>query len=216
MEDYEGYSIRRATVGDLEGLTRLHCASFTPDEHVPVMFGESYVRATYRWQLTQDSVYVLVADDHGRVIGLISVSDGSFTLPMLKACMGEMIKSLAKHPALLFKPQVWKRLIRRTSSDNKQADAIAHTPGMAQMIIGAVDSECRGRRIFPALIDATVVESTKRGTRAIRAGVYKRNIPVQRAFIKAGWLEAPLFETEDTKYYLQFLDPAFRDELHGL
>jgi ribosomal protein S18 acetylase RimI-like enzyme len=171
------------------------------------------VRATYRWQVTQESVYVLVADDGGKIIGLIAVSAEPFTLPMFKACLGEFIGSLARHPSLLAKPQVWKRLFRRSSGENAQADAMAHTPGMAQMIIGAVDAESRGRRIFPALIDATTVESRKRGSRAIRAGVYKRNIPVQKAFIKAGWEEAPVFESQDTKYYIQFLDPTFRDGL---
>lgn len=213
MNPPDGYIIRLASLNDLEALTRLHCASFKPDEHVPMMFEERYVRATYRWQITQESVYVLVADEGGEIIGLVSVSDGPYTLAMLKASLGEMILSLARHPSLLAKPLLWKRLFRRSAGDNAQADAAAHAPGMAQLMIIAVKEQYRKQGVSLSLFGAANIESRKRGSRAVRAGVYKRNIASQQAFLKAGWEEAPIFESEDTKYYISFLDATFRDEL---
>jgi ribosomal protein S18 acetylase RimI-like enzyme len=207
------YVIRLATVKDVVRMTNLHCASFQPEDHVPMMLGERYVQATYRWQVTSQTTYALVAEAGSKIVGLIAVSDGSFTRPMFKACLTELAASLMNHPALFFQPKLWQRLLRRSSHLNDQADKIAHYPGMSQMIIGAVDTGYRGKGVFPALIEATTHESKKRGSRAIRAGVYKHNLPVQRAFIKAGWDESPIFETEDTKFYIYFIDPDLRAEL---
>ena len=41
MIDPDGYAIRKATLQDIDDLTRLHCASFRPEEHVPMMLGET-------------------------------------------------------------------------------------------------------------------------------------------------------------------------------
>jgi ribosomal protein S18 acetylase RimI-like enzyme len=207
------FKIRLATMDDLDELTRLHCESFKPEEHVPMMLGKNYVRSNYRWQLGDQDTYVLVADSGKKVIGLISVCKGSFFKPMFLAGLGEFMYSILMNPRLIINKQLWQRLIRRSANNNNQAETIAHYPGVAQMIIGAVDSESRGLGVFPSLIMATTYESKRLGSRAIRAGVYKRNLPVQRAFIKAGWEEAPIFETEDTKYYIYFIDPGLRQEL---
>ena len=41
------FQIRLATENDLDVLTKLHCNSFTPEDHVPVILGEGYVRAIH-------------------------------------------------------------------------------------------------------------------------------------------------------------------------
>ena len=77
------------------------------------------------------------------------------------------------------------------------------------MTIGAVDADFRGAGVFPALVEATRTTSKTRGSKAIRAGIYKTNTPSRRVFIKSGWTETAALETEDTVFYVSRLDPTF-------
>jgi hypothetical protein len=81
------------------------------------------------------------------------------------------------------------------------------------MIIGAVDATYRGNSVFLALIEATKTFSEARGSRAIRAGVYKTNTACRRVFIKGGWTETPQLQTPETVFYVAYLDPDFPSEL---
>jgi len=210
-------SIRLATIADVDALTELHYASFTPDEHVPVMLGKPYVRATYVWQTTGKRSYVLVAEELGKIVGLVAVCDGPFTRPMFMACLPEFLRSLITHPTLIFKKKLWSRLFRRPDV-SAGSQKIVDTPGFAQMTIGVVDQNCRGKGVFPSLVAATKVYSKARGSRAIRAGIYKTNVPSRRVFIKGEWIETLELQTPDTVFYVAYLDPLFMDELgmrHG-
>jgi GNAT superfamily N-acetyltransferase len=131
---------------------------------------------------------------------------------MFKACLGEFVFSIARHPGLLLQGKLWQRLFRRPDV-TLQGQHIADYPGMAQMTIGAVDASYRGQGVFPALVEASRTFSKKRGSRAIRAGIYKTNMPSRRVFIKSGWIETPALETADTVFYVSYIDPAFPIEL---
>ncbi len=209
----EEINIRLAVINDIEELTDLHCESFKPEDHVPMMFGRNYVKATYRWLVTNKSSYILVAESGGKIIGLVAMCDGSFTAPMFIACFPELIQSLWAHPSMVFKSKLWNRLIRRPDVNSKISRRIVNYPNVSQMTIGAVDSIYRGRNIFPSLISATKNVSKKRGARAIRAGVYKTNTPCRIAFIKDGWIETPELETHDTVFFMVFLDDSIVHEL---
>jgi GNAT superfamily N-acetyltransferase len=176
------------------------------------MLGKNYVRATYKWQITSNNAYTLVAVSDERIIGIIAVCDGSFTWAMFKYCFKEFLLSITHKPRLLFNRKLWKRLLRRPNV-NKKVKKIVNLSGFAQMTIGAVDKEHRGHGIFPKLVKATKAYSSLRGSRAVRAGIYRTNIPSRRVFIKEGWDEMPELETKDTVFYVAFLDPDFAKEL---
>ncbi|MCX6053857.1 MAG: hypothetical protein NTZ74_02885 [Chloroflexi bacterium] len=205
--------IRLAGIQDLDKLTDLHCASFKPEDHVPMMFGRDYAKATYRWLVTNKSSYTLVADINGNIAGLVATCDRSFTTPMFFACLPEFVVSLVRSPSLIFNSKLWKRLFRRPDITGYNSKIIVNHPDVAQMTIGAVDTSYRGMNIFPQLISATKEYSKKRRTRAIRAGVYKTNAPCRRAFIKDNWTETPELETSDTVFYMAFLDDSIQNEL---
>jgi GNAT superfamily N-acetyltransferase len=213
MEQTSPFTIRLASAGDLDALTDLHCACFQAEDHVPMMLGRQYVRATYRWLITGGEAYALVADASGRIVGVVAVADRSFTKPMFKACLGEFVLSLLRHPWLLFEKKLWERLLRRSDDMAGPGERIAAYPGVAQMTIGAVDADYRGQGVFPALVEATKSVSRQRGSRAIRAGIYKPNTPSRRVFVKGGWIETPQLETSDTVFYMAYLDPALPAEL---
>jgi GNAT superfamily N-acetyltransferase len=213
MKQPSPFTIRLASTQDLDALADLHCDCFKAEDHVPVMLGKHYVRATYRWLVTGGEAYTLVADADGRIVGIIAVADRSFTQPMFKACLGEFMLSLLRNPKLLFEKKLWDRLFRRSDDMSGAGEKIASHPGVAQMTIGAVAADYRGQGVFPALVEATKTFSTQRGSRAIRAGIYKPNTPSRRVFIKGGWIETPQLETSDTVFYMAYLDPALPAEL---
>lgn len=210
--DEKPYCIRLAKHEDIDALTDLHMKSFRPSEHVPVMLGKKYVRATYRWQIDGDSAYVLLAEEANKIIGLIGVCDGFFTGRMFKACLPEFLLSLARNPLLLLTKKLWERLFWRLDT-NKRSGQIVKTLGFAQMTIGAVDEKYRGKGVFPELVEASKKYSRERGSRAIRAGVYKNNMSSRRVFIKGNWLEISKLETADTVHYVFFIDPEFQKEM---
>ena len=206
------YLIRLAKGEDIGALTDLHIRSFHSDDHIPVMLGRDYVRATYRWLVNGENAYALVAEEAWKIIGLVAVCDGPFTGRMFKACLPELLKSLILNPKLLLNRRLWRRLFQR-SANNKLSRRIVNCPRFAQMTIGAVDENYRGHGVFPALVDATKYYSRERGSRAIRAGVYKNNHSSRRVFIKGGWLEISELETVDVAYYVFFIDSICEKEI---
>ena len=209
------FLVRVATINDLNRLTELHCASFQSEDHIPVMLGKNYVRATYRWLITSQQAYCLVADSAGKVIGLVAVCDGSFTKPMFMACLPEFIQSLLMTPTLIFEKRLWNRLLRRPETSRK-AKRIVDYPGFAQLTIVIVDTEFRGTGVFSALIEAAKTYSRKRGSVAIRAGVYKFNLASRKAFTKCSWIEMSELETNDTIFYVHYYDPELPKRLDNV
>jgi len=203
----ENSKIRLATIYDINKLTDLHCNSFKPEEHVPMMLGRNYVKATYKWQVLSKDAYVLVSEKENNIIGLVAVCDGSFTKAMFVACLPEFIQGLLLKPKLIFKKMLWKRLFRRPEL-TRDFDLKDDLIDFAQMTIGAIDKNYRGTGMFCDLIQATKIFSKNRGSKAIRAGVYKKNLSSRRVFIKSGWVEVPEFETEDTIFYVSFFDKS--------
>lgn len=201
----DNFKIRLATKTDLEEITKLHSASFNPEDHVPFMLGWRYIKATYRWLVMSKKAYTLVATIENKIIGLVSVCDDSYAIPMFIACLPEFIISLILNPGLLVKRKLWARLLRR-SIITKTGRNIDKQKGFAQMVIGAVASGYRGQGIFPSLVEATKLFSLERGSRAIRAGIYKTNSSSCKVFIKGGWEICPELETNDTVYYVTYLE----------
>jgi colanic acid biosynthesis glycosyl transferase WcaI len=204
------WMIRPAEARDVDALARLHCHSFRPQEHVPVLFGERYVRSVYRWFVTSRRSYVLAVESEGRLIGVVAVSDGPYVRRMFAACWPEMLRSLVRKPLLPMQAGLWRRLFRSSPSAGARPGP-GDRLGSAHLAFIAVDRAFRGRGIFRDLISASEATSRARGSLAIRAGVYKMNGSSRRAFSKAGWTEVPGLETADTVFYGADLVPRNPD-----
>jgi GNAT superfamily N-acetyltransferase len=197
--------IRPAIKSDIEEITNLHCASFSSVDHIPVLFGKRYIRATYRWQVLNKRAYTLVATIENKIVGVVAVCNTSYTFPMFIACLPELTKSLLLNPSLLINQKLWSRLLRRSGNSNEEYHAV-QPKDFAQVTIGFVASDHRGKGIFPRLVEATKKYSMKRGSIGIRAGVYKTNSNSRNVFIKGGWEICPEMETTDTVYYIVYLN----------
>ena len=207
--------IKKAEINDLNQIVELHCLSFTTKNHVPMMLGKNYVKATYRWLINSKDAYILIIKENELILGLVAVCDGPFTKKMFISCIPDFILSIVLSPKRFFSKMLWERLWRRPDVDNEKI-AIVDEPGFAQMTIGAVDSNNRGSGIFGELIEETKNVSKLRGSRAIRAGVYKKNISSRRVFEKSGWIEMKYLETEDTVFYTSFFDINFENKIMHL
>lgn len=204
--------IRIAEIKDLKKITDLHCRSFKPEDHIPMMLGQNYVKATYRWLITSNEAYVLVAVIDDIIVGLVAVCDEAFTKPMFIACLPEFFLSLLIKPKRAFSKTLWNRMLRQPKLENSK-NILSEIYGFAQMTIGVVDKDYRGREVFGRLIEATKNHSKERGSLAIRGGVYKKNKASQRVFIKEGWEETKILETDDTCFYTFFFDDNFKKNI---
>lgn len=205
--------IRVAGHSDLEKLVKLHCDSFKSDEHIPMLFGTNYIKANYKWLLNSNHSYILIAENNNEIAGLIAVSDIAFTRPMFIYCLPQMLLGFLKKPWLIFNKNLWKRLSRK-SEKNEQAEKILKTKEFAQMTIGAVSANYRGYGVFGSLVDATRSHSQNRGSKAIRAGVYKNNNSSRKVFIKENWQEFEQLQTKDTVFYVTCFDKSFADKFN--
>ena len=195
---------RIATAADVEAMATLHLASFSPDEHLGVLLGPGFVRASYRWHVSGGTAYAIVAELDGRLVGLLGMCDGPFTTRMIRGCIPAFLGAIARRPRLLAERGLWSRLARAKASAEWVA-RFCSTPGVAQMTIGAVDGAARGHSVFPSLIARCEEISRSRGISAVRAGVYRSNAPCRRAFVKSGWTEVPALGSEETVYFVRVL-----------
>lgn len=192
--------IRIATRKDIDQLTKLHCDSFSPKDHVPRMLGRNYVESMYRWLVDENESYTLVAETKGEIVGVAAVCNGPYTRPMFIACLPSLLRNILARPSLLFRANLWKRLFRQPNGF-KSENTKSKYAGYAQMTIGAVDRDHRKNGVFSALIDASRHSAIDCGNDGIYAGVYKSNMSCRQVFVSNGWIEAEDLETHDTVFY---------------
>ena len=208
--------IRRAQPSDIDRLVELQMEAFAPEENIPVSLGRRFVRAKYRWLVASERAYTLVAVIEGKIIGLVGVSDTSYFRPMLRASFRELLRGVVLKPSVFFNKSLWKRLIQNDGYKIQLAKKISGHRKFAQLAIIIIEKGYRGQGIFPALIEAAIKTSRSRGSRAIRAGIYKENWASRRAFEKVGWTEMPELETADRVYSVLYLDEGFAKELGAI
>lgn len=200
------YTLKIAISDDLDKIVDLHLASFTSDEHIPVLIGRKYVKANYKWLLSHKNAFILIAKDNDRIIGLQSVSIGPFEIPMFLACLPALCYSMLTNPKLIVNKQLWKRLIRISNKlkpgKNKKTGKYAH------FIIGIVDADYRGKGVFSAVVNAAVQKCKENDCKIIYTGIYKNNLTTQRIFLKYGWKICPELETNETYYYCLNLETS--------
>ncbi len=193
------YTIRKATLKDLDKIIDLHLASFSSEEHIPVLIGKRYVRATYQWILTHENGFVLIAQDGDNIIGLQSVCIGSYELPMFLSCLPDLIISLITNYRLFLSKRLWKRLLRVFSKLKIKRNGTMEK--YANFIIGIIDSQYRGKGIFSVIVNSAVQICKENGCKKIYTGIYKQNITTQQIFTRYGWIICPELETRETCFY---------------
>lgn len=182
--------IRFATLDDTEDLLALHLRSFTPEKHLAVRLGESYMRAVYRWFIASDETFTIVAEENGKILGFTTICDRSYNRPMLRATWSHALAALLKRPLMAFHRDLAGRFLVNVfrkrgvgEGNSSQEKDVAH------LAFIAVSPEARGKGVGASILYFGKSETFKRNRKALRAGVYKQNIASIRMFSKCGFSE---------------------------
>jgi hypothetical protein len=205
MEESLSPVIRIALKSDVPAMAGLHMASFSPEEHLGTLLGPKFVEASYNWHVKDKKAYVIIAELEGKLLGLLGMCDGPFTVRMVKGSLAAFLGAFFLKPHLLVDRRLWARL-KRERSNSRWADEFCSTFGVAQMTIGAVAEAARGYSVFPRLIKACEEIGRARGNIAIRAGVYRGNAACRRAFQKGGWTQIDALGSSETVYFVRVFD----------
>ncbi len=201
--------VRRAVLSDLDAIVRLHHESFSADDSLVGLLGPGYVRAAWKWAIESPLNTTLVADDDGRLEGVMSICERSYFGPLLGETRGALVRALLRRPWIVFDGKLRRRLRRQGAPARRMPLA----PGdSAQVFLVAVARAARGRGVFGFLSAAVVEHARVRGLRIVRAGVRRENLPSQRAFTEGGWVELPGEATADTLVCARILDPTLERE----
>jgi len=193
-------NIRRAKLSDLDQLVDLHYVCFEPDEHLAMRFGKSFIRAAYKWFITSEETFAILAEVENEVVGLTTVCDSPYNGPMLRNCLREAIVGLLTHPWLIFHAEIFNRIIDLFIKKQDVGELTEDQSDVAHLAFIAAHPDCRGRGIGSMLLNESKQIALKRGKRFHRAGVYKVNIASQRMFKKCGHVKVPSLETKRTVF----------------
>lgn len=199
-------TIRLATPADIDTLTSLHCACFGPDDHVPVLLGEQFIKAMYRWQVSSGEAFTLIVESGDEAIAFGGACDGPYMWPMFRACLREFLMSLARNPLLLVDGRLWRRLFFSQKALDKQARRSLNRPGVAHLTVGAVVARFRGKGIHSAWVEALMAIIKSRGSKGVCVAIRRTNHAARKEFVKRGWAEAPASETSEMVHYITYLD----------
>ncbi len=198
---------RVAARADVERMVRLHLASFSTDDHLGVLLGQAFIRASYRWHVRDESACAIVAEAGGRLVGLCGVCDGPFTGRMIHGCAAALVAGLVRRPGLLANRRLWSRLTR-TTGHPEWVSRFCASRRVAQLTYIAVDANSRGNGVFPSLVRRCEAICRSREITAIRVGVYRSNLRSQRAFEKCGWRLVPALGSDEMVCLVRVLNAA--------
>jgi ribosomal protein S18 acetylase RimI-like enzyme len=189
--------VRKATPEDVPSLTSLHCRAFADDGHAAMALGGDFIRSIYTWQVSGPGEFVLVAEKNNRIAGFVALSRGRYMRNMILSCWPSALRIFLSKPRIRVVKALKRILVRRPVARNA-SELHAAFPEPYELSFIAVDNQSRGLGVAASLLLAAEEEVVARGGKTIVVGVYKHNSPSRRAFSKAGWLEVPPLETQDT------------------
>jgi ribosomal protein S18 acetylase RimI-like enzyme len=198
--------ITNATLDDVEMLVALHLQCFSEQDHIAVLFGESFIRAAYKWFVTDSETFILVAKKYDKLIGFTALADKPYNAPMLRAAKKEALAGLIRRPWLAFHPELLLRVFRmafpkREYHANEKVAHIAFT---------AVDPHSRGLGVAKALKRESIRVCREWGMTAIVTGVRRQNLKAKAMNESAGFVEVP--ELTTSRFIYLRLDLAQEDQ----
>ncbi|QWV95956.1 GNAT family N-acetyltransferase [Geomonas nitrogeniifigens] len=194
-EGAKEFEVRLAQPGDVDQLAALHQATFTPQEHLLILFGTTVLRPIYRWFVDSPETFTVAASVAGRIVGLCTACDRPYNGPMVRRNRLALALGALRHPGVLFHPEIQRRL-KAALTGPKKGEAAAETDPPAQFGFLAVHREYHGTPVAEALLRRAVEECRVRQWRRVRAGVYKQNLPARFMYSKLGFQENKALRTE--------------------
>lgn len=195
VEGTKPFEVRLAQLDDVDQLAALHEATFTPQEHLLILFGSSVLRPVYRWFVSSPETFTVVATAAGAVVGLCTACDRPYNGPMVRRNRLALVLGALRHPGALFHPEIQRRL-KGAVTGPKGGKAAAETDPPAQFGFLAVHRDYHGTAVAEALLRHAVQQCRLRRWQRVRAGVYKQNLPARFMYSKLGFQENKALRTE--------------------
>lgn len=197
-----------ANLDDVEALVALHLKCFSENDHIAVKFGEDFIRAAYKWFVTDQATFVLAAKKGAALVGFTALADKPYNGPMLRACKKEALFALLRRPWLAFHPELLLRVFRMVFP-NREHNLTEKT---AHIAFTAVDERFRGLGIAKALKQESIRVCRERGLEAIVTGVKKENFRAKAMNEGAGFVEVPELSTKRFIYLRLSLEQGAPEE----
>ncbi len=178
--------IKQGDFSDLDQLAELHYTCFKSHENIAVNFGKNFVRAVYKWFLTSEITYTIVATVEDQVVGLTTVCDSPYIIPMFKNCLLDAIIGIITHPAVLYDRSFINQVIGYCVRKPYVSMIDENNLEIAYLAYIAVHPDYQGQRIGSKLLIESKRIAAERGKFYHRAGIYKHNIASQRMFENCG------------------------------
>jgi len=191
------FEVRLAALADVDRLVGLHVATFTPEEHLLILFGAPVLRPIYRWFVSSPETFTMVATSGGEVVGLCTACNRPYNGPMIRNNMFALALGALRHPLVLFHPEIVARLRRALSFSRRSGRAACQElDPPAQLGFLAVSPQYHGAQVGESLVQQAIRECGRRHWNRVRAGVYKKNLPARFMYSKLGFKENKGLRTE--------------------
>ena len=194
MESKESFVVRKPVIQDLDKLVDLYFDCYSPREHLGMCLGKSFMRDVFRWFMTSEQTFVLVADQNGRFLGFLTVCNGPYHKLMFVNNKRAAVKAFLLRPWIFFEPKVLGRFADALFKTDSLHDEEMSGSDIAHCSILGVHPKCRTGGVASVMIGEMVNECRRRRWMKMRAGIYKTNVASRRLMLKLGWKELPLSE----------------------
>jgi ribosomal protein S18 acetylase RimI-like enzyme len=192
MESKPSFAVRRPEIEDLDKLVDLYFSCYSPREHLAMCLGKSFMRDVFRWFLTSEQTFVLVADQNGKFLGFLTVCNGPYHKLMFLNNKKAAMKAFLLRPWILFDPKVLGRFADALFKSDSLHDGEMSGSDIAHCSILGVHPQCRTGGVASIMIGEMVKECGRRKWTKMRAAIYKTNMASRRLMLKLGWEELPL------------------------
>jgi ribosomal protein S18 acetylase RimI-like enzyme len=204
--DISHFLVRLALLEDVKKLVELHLATFTPHEHLLIVFGTSVLRPVYRWFVRSPDTFTMVATVKDEVVGLCTACSRPYNGPMIRNNAISLVLGVLRHPWGLFHPEIVRRL-RKACSFSREGDrTYLESEPPAQLGFLAVRKDYHGTSVGESLVRQAITECGRRKWTRIRAGIYKNNLPARFMYAKLGFKENRMLRSEQLVFVELDLD----------
>ena len=172
--------IRAATEPDVPSVARLHTSEIA--DGFLSSLGPRFLACLYRRIARHPGTVLLVADDHGEIVGFVAAAEST----------GALYRSFLARDALRVALASGPRLVgaARRVVETLRYPAVTDAGACAELLAVAVAPRARGHGLGGALVEAATNELARRGHTAVRVVTASGNEPAMALYQRCGFRPA--------------------------
>ncbi len=194
----------------LDAVVQLHQECFSAETNFAIRLGPRFLRATYKFFLTDSLAFGFVATVAGVPAGFILGRLDYYTLALNRYRRGAYLRALVRHPSVLFSWRFFKRSFRvllallrnRWIGHQNLERAPSHTQGKTATLasLGSLP-EYAHYRVSDHLVAAAEQYCRDKGMARLRTGVRPDNVPSRFLFRNRAYLQDDVLSSSESLFY---------------